>query len=165
VGGAVQGAGDQVVHDVKQGKASSVDQYANSVVTSAATGAVLGTAFAAAGQVAGKAISAIKPGGGIRPPVDPYDAAGWRQYYEQNPNAGRSVGAAQHRSCARAEVPAVHRRLSRDRRRPRDLAHFRHASADGAGVAVLERAGTAGGAYDDALRSFDTYLAQARKIL
>src|SRR5580698_3842358 len=78
---------------------------------------------------------------------------------------GRSVGAAQHRSCARAEVPAVHRRLSRDRRRPRDLAHFRHASADGAGVAVLERAGTAGGAYDDALRSFDTYLAQARKIL
>lgn len=76
---------------------------------------------------------------------------------------GGSVGTPQHRSCAAAEVPAVHRRLSRDRQRPGDIAHGRHASADGAGLAVLEHAGTAGGALNDAVRSHVTYLAQARK--
>ena len=29
-----------------------------------------------------------------KPPSDPYDVEGWNKYYEQNPNAGRSVGAA-----------------------------------------------------------------------
>jgi RHS repeat-associated protein len=93
-GGAVQGAGDQAIQDVKKGEVSSPKQYVSTVLQNAAAGAVTGAAFAAAGKVLQKEASAlIKSGGGTRPPSDPYDPA-WNKYYEKNPNASRSVGAA-----------------------------------------------------------------------
>jgi hypothetical protein len=57
---------------------------------------------------------------------------------------GGSLGAAQRRVGAGAEVSHVRGCLSCDRRRPGDVADHCGASADGAGLAVLEHAGAAG---------------------
>ena len=96
VGGGLQGAGDQALHDVKKGKVSSAKQYANVTVQGAAGGAVSGAVLSGAGQALGKGASALKSGRGRsgRPPSDPYDTKAWNKYYEQHPNAKRSVGAA-----------------------------------------------------------------------
>jgi hypothetical protein len=57
---------------------------------------------------------------------------------------GCSLGAAQRRAGAGAEVPHVRGCLSCDRRRPGGVADHCGASADGAGLAMLEHAGAAG---------------------
>ena len=94
VGGAVQGAGDQAIQDVKQGEVSSAKQYATTIVNSSASGAVVGGATAAGGQLLSKGLSLVKPVTSVKPPADPYDIQAWNKYYEQNPAAKRSVGAA-----------------------------------------------------------------------
>lgn len=97
VGGAVQGAGDQAIQDVKKGDVSSPEQYAGVTINSAASGAMVGGAMAVGGQLIKGGASLIKPGEGpnaLKPPADPYDVEAWKKYYEKNPNAPRSVGAA-----------------------------------------------------------------------
>ena len=76
-----------------------------------------------------------------------------------------SMGAARRCPCAGAEVSAVHRRVSRDRRRPERVVQHSHATANGAGVAVLERADAAGGAHVDSMHPSDTHRAQARRLV
>ena len=76
-----------------------------------------------------------------------------------------SMGAAQRYSRAGAEVSAVHCRVSCDRRRPERVAQHSHATANGAGVAVLERADAAGGALVDSMHPSDTHRAQARRLV
>ena len=94
-GGALQGAGDQAIQDVKKGELSDAKQYATVTVQGGATGAVIGGAFAGAGQVVRKGASLIKPGESVEaPPTDNYDLDAWNKYYERNPSAKRSVGAA-----------------------------------------------------------------------
>jgi RHS repeat-associated protein len=119
VGGGIQGVGDQGIEDVKKGEVSSPKVYATAGVRGAATGAVVGGVVSATGQVLKAGYSAVRGGGAPRgggavprsggrgagarggggraaakPPADPYDVEGWNKYYEQNPSAKRSVGAA-----------------------------------------------------------------------
>ena len=76
-----------------------------------------------------------------------------------------SMGIAQRYPCAGAEVSAVHRRVSRDRRRLERVAYHSHATANGAGVAVLERADAAGRAHVDSIHPSDPHRAQSRKLV
>jgi len=96
-GGIVLGVGDQAIADAKRGELSQPKEYASTAVKSAAGGAVAGGVTAAGGQVIGKGLSRIKAGAGgapLKPPADPYDVQAWNKYWEQNPTAKRSVGAA-----------------------------------------------------------------------
>lgn len=88
------------------------------------------------------------------------DESGRRGFKSRRPKIGEAahasrprcsgVGPPQRRARAGAQVPDVHRCVSRDRRWAGRVAHNRGASADGIDLAVLERARAAGGAGDDA---------------